>query len=128
MSKLQRTSWKLILDHIQAQGCLPDFLPVDNLLRTSLMTLGASSALCSDRNCRTIPGYGFDSSRSAHDRALTTISSRSLTTSLHTPRVRRLSPVPPRVLLFKDTVLTTAARRCHRSFERAQRWIKSSRN
>src|SRR5262245_12335264 len=54
------------------------------------------------------------------------MSSRSSTSKLQISNVRSVSPRPPRALLFNATVLTNAARRHQRSFERDQRMINES--
>jgi hypothetical protein len=74
-------------------------------------------------------GVRFASSRSAHDIALTTISSRSSNIRAQTASVRGASPVAdvaPRDTAFRGTVATRAARRRHRSGEAAKRAISLS--
>src|SRR6266850_4817652 len=102
------------------------FSPVLSLLLTSLTTRDARAPICSSKKLFTELGSRFESSRNAHDRAFTTISSRSLANSLQIISVRVGSPSPPRALLLSGTVLTSAARRHQRSFERAQRRITRS--
>jgi hypothetical protein len=75
---------------------------------------------------RTASGSQTTSSRSAHDSALTTMSSPSAASRRQMSRVRTVSPVPPLDLRLSGTVETSAARRHHRSGEAAQRWTASS--
>ena len=58
--------------------------------------------------------------RSAQESALTTMSSWSSASIPQTARVLAASPLPPWVRTFSATVLTSAARRHHRSADRAQ--------
>src|SRR5262249_33603010 len=97
------------------------FKPVRNLFCTSRFTRAANWSSCAARKARTASGSRFASSRNAHDSAFVTISSWSATTNWQTFIVRSVSPRPPRAWLLSATVLTTAARRCQRSFERARR-------
>ena len=100
-----------------------------SLLVTSRRTRAVRRSPCSDRNVRTARGLRFASSRSAHDIALTTISSRSPSRRVHTARVRAASPVAdvaPRDFAFSGTVATSAARRHHLSGEEAKRAISLS--
>jgi hypothetical protein len=102
---------------------------VVSLLVTSRRTRAARRSSCSDRNPRTARGLRFASSRSAHDIALTTMSSRSSSRRVHTASVRGASPVPdvaPRDFALSGTVATSAARRHHLSLEEARRAISLS--
>ena len=106
-----------------------DLRPVVSLLVTSRRTRAARRWPCADRNMRTARGLRLASSRSAHDIAFTTMSSRSSTSSEHTASVRRASPVAevaPRDFALSGTVATNAARRRHRSAEEAKRAISRS--
>jgi hypothetical protein len=100
-----------------------------SLLVASRRIRAARRSPCSDRNARTARGLRFASSRSAHDIALTTISSRSSSSRVHTASVRVASPVAdvaPRDFAFSGTVDTSAARRHHLSAEEAKRAISLS--
>ena len=100
-----------------------------SLLITSRRTRAVRRSPCSDRNMRTACGLRLASSRSAHDIALTTISSRSSSSRVHTASVRVASPVAdvaPRDFAFSGTVATSAARRHHLSAEEAKRAISLS--
>jgi hypothetical protein len=102
---------------------------VVSLLVTSRRTRAVRRSLCSDRNVRTARGLRFASSRSAHDIALTTMSSRSSSSRAHTASVRGASPVAdvaPRDFAFSGRVATSAARRLHLSLEEARRAISLS--
>src|SRR5262249_51553126 len=91
--------------------------PAVSLFRTSLRTRGASSFSCSRKNPSTAAESRLVSSLSAHERAFTTISSRSRTSALQTVRVRLASPLPPRARELRATVETNDARRHHLSPE-----------
>ena len=100
-----------------------------SLLVTSRRTRAARRSPCSDRNVRTACGLRFASSRSAHDIALTTMSSRSSSNRVHTASVRVASPVAdvaPRDFAFSGMVATSAARRHHLSAEEAKRAMSLS--
>jgi hypothetical protein len=94
------------------------FNPVAILFRTSRITRDANIPLCCARNFRASLSCFFASSRSAQDNALTTISSRSDTAKAQISITLRTSSTSPRRL--SATVLTSAARRHHRSWLWAQ--------
>ena len=81
---------------VRAYFRLPDLSPVVSLVVTSRRTRGASVSPCSDRNARTRFGSCATTLRSAHDRAFTTMSSRSAASSPQSASVRSGSPCPPR--------------------------------
>ena len=96
---------------------------------TSRRTRALRRSPCCARKVRTARGLRLASSRSAHDIALTTMSSRSSSSRPHTASVRVASPVvdvAPRDFAFSGTVATSAARRHHLSFEEAKRAISLS--
>lgn len=95
-----------------------DFKPVRSLLSTFRLTRGASRSPSRSRNASTAFGSRFASSRSDHDIALTTMSSKSPSNRRQTRSVLRASPAPPRAREFSGTVATSASRRRHRSGDR----------
>jgi hypothetical protein len=99
-----------------------DLRPVAILLRTSRQTRGASRCPSAPTNACTACGSRLASSRRAQDIALTTMSSRSSSSRVQTASVRFASPavdIAPRDFEFRGTVATSAARRLHRSRDRA---------
>jgi hypothetical protein len=100
--------------------------PVASLCRTSRRTRAGSRGSFSCMNRRTASGSRFPSARSAHDRAFTTIASRSSVRSVQIRMVRRASPRPPLAATLSGTVLTSAARRHQRSSDFAHAAIAPS--
>jgi hypothetical protein len=99
-----------------------DLRPVAILVRTSRQTRGANRCRSASTNARTAFGSRLASSRRAQDMALTTMSSRSSASRVQTASVRFASPavdIAPRDFEFRGTVATSAARRLHRSRDRA---------
>ena len=105
-------------DDLERSGFLS---PVSNLFCTSRLTRDARRFKYLLRNLSTAVRSRLLSSRRDQESALTTISSRSLTSRRQILSVREVSPVPPRARLFNGTVLTSAARLHQRFWECAQR-------
>ena len=98
--------------HVRGRG---DLRPVASLLVTSRRTRRVRRSQCSDRKVRTARELRFASSRSAHDMAFTTMSSRSSSSRVHTASVRVASlvaDVEPRDFAFNRGVPELNNERC----------------